>query len=104
MPYSSAINSRRNASFDRPNKAISQQLLAPHTTAAKAMNRISHNSCRALAARGSANLRKSFLNLRIGLASQIASPPQNPGCAETQQPPQIDMRFPCRERGGWLRA
>jgi len=51
---------------------------APHSTALKAMTRISSNSCCAFSARGSCNFPKIFLNLTIRLPSLVGSRLQNP--------------------------
>jgi len=67
MPCSRQSKSRNTPSFDRPNSSISEQLPAPHITAASEMNSTSSRSCLALSARGSANRRKAFLNFRIRL-------------------------------------
>src|SRR5262245_37562403 len=72
---------------------------APHSTAAKAINKMSNNSWLAFSARGSSNFLKTFLNLPIRLPFRCGSRPQNPGFAPMQEKPQSHMRFPCPTRG-----
>jgi tetratricopeptide (TPR) repeat protein len=81
-------------SLDCPNVAMSEGPSAPHSVAARAMNKTSNNSCRALSALGSGNRRKALLNFSIRLHLCLGSRPQNPSCVNLQYPLQIHMRFP----------
>src|ERR1700686_3710258 len=102
IPCSSRRIPRSSTSLERPNRAMSEGPSAPHSTAAKAMNRISHKSWLPLSALGSANLRKTFLNLPIRLPLRFGSRPQNPYSPPMQHEPQSQMRFPCLSGGGIL--
>src|SRR5262245_4537821 len=77
---------------------------APHSTAAKAINKMSNNSWLAFSARGSSNFLKTFLNLPIRLPFRCGSRPQNPGFAPMQEKPQSHMRFPCPFQGEGARG
>src|SRR5260370_30438768 len=79
---------------------MAEQVSAPHSNAASAMNKTSSSLCWALSARGSGNRRKTFLNFPIGLSQCFGSRPQNPSCVAAQYPSQIHMRFPYLEGGG----
>jgi hypothetical protein len=65
MPCSRRRKSRNSSSFASPKSAMSEHDSAPHSVAASAMTNTSRRSCLALAARGSGNRRKAFVNLRI---------------------------------------
>ena len=99
-PCCNCRTSRSSPSLDCPNVAMSEGPSAPHSVAARAMNKTSSNSCRALSALGSGNRRKAFLNFSIRLHLCSGSRPQNPSCVNLQYPPQIHMRFPCPLWGG----
>src|SRR3954447_2154615 len=74
---------------------MSVQLVAPHSVAINAMNKISVRSCRALLARGSGSSSKHSANRVIGRSIRIKSYLQNQFLAASQQLTESHMRFPC---------
>src|SRR4051795_6498675 len=74
---------------------MSVQLVAPHSVAIKAMNKISVRSCRALLARGSGSSSKHSANRVIGRSFRIKSYLQNQFLTASQQLTKSHMRFPC---------
>src|SRR3984957_18272273 len=86
---------------------MSVQLVAPHSVAISAMNKISVRSCSALSARGSGNSEKHSANRCIRRSLHIRSYPQNPFLPIWQLLAGTHMRFPClegegrREAAGW---
>src|ERR1700688_3230609 len=86
----------------RANSAMSVQLVAPHSVAISAMNKISVRSCSALFARGSGNSEKHSANRCIGCSIQIRSYLQNRFLPIWQPLAHANMRFPCLEGEGRL--
>src|SRR5258708_37265876 len=77
IPCSSTRIVRNSASFDRPNSAMSQQVVAPHSVARNAMNTISVRSCWAWVFRGSTNGEKHSAKLSKTVPSRIRRHCQN---------------------------
>src|SRR5467141_4892941 len=76
-PSSSTRIVRNSASFERPNSAMSQQVVAPHSVASNAMNSISVRSCCAWFFRGSTNGEKHSAKRSRTVSSRIRRHCQN---------------------------
>src|ERR1700722_1822435 len=83
---------------------MSVQLVAPHSVAISAMNKISVRSCSALSARGSGNSEKHSANRCIRRSLHIRSYPQNPFLPIWQLLAGTHMRFPCPPGEGKKRS
>src|SRR6267142_5374086 len=99
IPCSSTRIVRNSASFDRPNSAISQQVVAPHNVASNAMNRISVKSCWAWFFRGSTNGEKHSVKRSKKVSDRIRRHCQNQIFFPAQYLGSSDMRFPWTAMG-----
>src|SRR5947207_7220125 len=77
-PFLSTRTSSQRYAFSRATSAMSVQLVAPHSVASNAMNKISVKSCSAFSARGSGRSAKHSPNPLIGGSLRIRSHLQNP--------------------------
>src|SRR5262245_7222300 len=93
MPCSRRRISRSISSLALPKSAMSEQLSAPHRTAASAMNSSSRRLYRAFPARGSSTASKIEMKPRIGPTMKRRDP-QNPNIPDPQYSPMRQMRFP----------
>src|SRR5215204_5472350 len=103
-PCGSGTSAESSSALPSENSAISTQLLAPHSVAAKARNRTDAKSWRAFTSRGSWTSRKIEIKLAIRALPKEESPfrIQLQRSRNTVFP---QMRFPCPDgRGAGVRA